>query len=248
MWEIIFLLLGLIVGSFANVVIFRLIKQKNILGRSVCHRCLKQLNWYENIPVLSFIFLRGKCLGCRQKISWQYPLVELASGILWLVAWLVFTDLVPALVFGVFSTILLILFVFDLRWYILPDLITIPGIILALLLNLLLGQDWLWLVGAGAIGAAWFLLQYVLSHGKWVGSGDIRLGALMGVMLASWQGLLVALLLAYLAGSVVAVVLVALKKKEWQSQIPFGTFLTVATIITLGWGGQLWDWYLGLVW
>ncbi|MFA4936786.1 MAG: prepilin peptidase [Patescibacteria group bacterium] len=272
MLELIFFIFGLIIGSFANVVIFRLIKEKSILGRSVCQYCLRQLAWYENIPLVSFIVLRGKCLTCRKKISWQYPAVELASGILWMVGYLVIAkpeavaiseiassrlisglamtpvEWTSVIIFGIFSTILLILFVFDLRWYILPDIITIPGIFIALLINLIVGKDWLQLVISAAVGAVWFLLQYVLSRGKWVGSGDIRLGALLGAMLGSWQGLLVTFLLAYIVGSLVAIVLVALKKKQWQSQLPFGTFLAVAGVITLLWGWQLWDWYLALVW
>ncbi|MFH1112196.1 MAG: prepilin peptidase [Patescibacteria group bacterium] len=274
--SVFFFLFGLILGSFFNVIILRLVREKNILGRSRCLDCGIQLKWYDNIPLLSFIFLKGKCRYCARPISWQYPLVELASGLLWLVGYLVIARSVSdeailtfgqgitspvfgwaamtpeqwlaVMTFGIFSSILLILFVFDLRWYILPDIITIPAIVVALIINLMLGKDWLWLIISAVAGAVWFLLQYVLSRGKWVGSGDIRLGALIGAMLGSWQGLLIALFLAYLSGSVVAMVLVAIKKKGWKSQLPFGAFLTIATVITLLWGTQLWDWYLGLLW
>ncbi|MFH1867264.1 MAG: prepilin peptidase [Patescibacteria group bacterium] len=276
-FAIFFFLFGLALGSFINVVILRLAEGKSIRGRSRCPKCSRQLLWYENIPLLSFIFLRGKCRSCHSAISWQYPLVELASGILWLMSYLVIAshaggrgeailysgqgiasslsllamtqaEWLGVITFGVFSSFLLILFVFDFRWYILPDAITIPAIIVALVLNLILGKDWPWLLGATALGALWFGLQYFVSRGKWVGSGDIRLGALMGAMLASWHGLLLTLMLSYIVGSLVAVVLLLLKKKGWKSELPFGAFLTAATTVTLLWGEVIWDWYLGLLW
>ena len=194
---------GLCLGSFLNVLIFRLKDDKSILGRSQCPKCLRQLKWFENIPLLSFIFLRAKCASCKQPISWQYPLVELTSGVLWVVAfviasvarrrsaaistfsngivtssassvllamtpndWLVFTT------FGVFVTILLVLFVFDFRWYILPDQITIPAIVIVIILQLFLSVSITNLLIAGLAGAAWFGAQYFVSKGKW-GDGDI---------------------------------------------------------------------------
>jgi len=280
---IIFFLLGLALGSFFNVVILRLVAEQSISGRSHCPHCGTQLKWYDNIPLLSFIWLRGRCHYCHKHISWQYPLVELAAGLLWLVGYLVIASgsealsyssqgiassstwlglamtwggglaMTPAgwlavITFGIFASFLLILFVFDLRWYILPDVITLSGLVAALALNFYLGKDWRWLVGATILGAAWFGFQYAVSRGKWVGSGDIRLGALIGAMLASWQGLVMALFGAYLLGSVVAIPLLVLKKKGLKSELPFGTFLTLTTLTALLWGDQIWQWYILLLW
>lgn len=252
-----FFVFGLLWGSFLNVVILRLKAGQAITGRSQCPHCKRQLKWYENVPVVSFVVLGGKCRTCRQLISWQYPLVELVCGILWLVGALYWPTLAssgtlqlwPAVVFGLFASILLTLFVFDARWYILPDEITVSGIVLALLLNgFVLGVGWWPMVVASALGTAWFGWQYAVSRGKWVGSGDIRLGALMGAMLGSWQSLLVALVLAYCLGSAAAVYLLVRKQKGWGSQFPFGTVLTISTCGSLLWGSAIWHWYMGLVW
>ena len=249
---------GLTLGSFLNVLILRLKSGQNLGGRSRCPECKKQIAWYDNIPLLSFVILQAKCRTCRAKISWQYPAVEFVSGLLWLagyfkfvtpdwwqnssVAWLQFFS------FGIFVSILLVLFVFDTRWYILPDQITIPAIVLALVLNLFLGVDWPWLLGSVALGAAWFWLQHVISRGTWVGEGDIRLGALVGALVGTWQGLVLTFFIAYVGGSIIAIALLLLHKKGWKSQLPMGAFLTIATTVTLLWGSDLWVWYSTLLW
>jgi prepilin signal peptidase PulO-like enzyme (type II secretory pathway) len=276
MIELFIFIFGLCIGSFLNVVILRIKDGKSLRGRSQCPACGQQLRWYHNIPIFSFLFLHGRCAFCKAKISWQYPLVELVSGFLWLIGyWHVIANpdfyqgeaiskmatgiaslalamtLVPwlqVLTFGVFASFLLVLFVFDLRWYILPDEITLPAIAVALALNLILGKNWQALLLATALGAVWFGAQYLISRGKWVGDGDIRLGALIGVMMASWQGLLVVFFIAYILGSLVGVGLILARRRNMSSQLPFGTFLAVAAIIGLLWGQNLWDWYWGILW
>lgn len=158
-------------------------------------------------------------------------------------------NLAAVLVFGIMASILLALFVFDARWYVLPDELTLTGIVVALLLNgLVLGLAWQQMVLAGALGAAWFGGQYLVSKGRWVGSGDIRFGALMGVMLGSWQGLLLAFVLAYVIGGVIGMYLIVRGKSGLKSQFPFGTALAAATVLVLLSGAGLWQWYLGLLW
>jgi len=262
---------GLCLGSFLNVLILRLKSGQSLSGRSICPSCKQTIAWYDNIPLLSFIILQAKCRTCQVKISWQYPAVELISGLLWLVGYLKFIAPSQAgsflthsgllnlwqsnpivcwhfFIFCIFASILLVLFVFDTRWYILPDQITIPAIAIALVFNLFLGLDWRWLLGSMVLGAAWFGLQYVISRGTWVGEGDIRFGALVGAMVASWQGLVVTFFVSYVGGSIVAIILLLLHKKGWKSQLPMGAFLAVATVIALLWGSDLWVWYLGLLW
>lgn len=244
-------LIGLCVGSFLNVVALRLHAEKSITGRSCCPHCGKQLAWYHNLPLISFVVLRGRCAFCRAPVSWQYPLVELASGLLWLAGYQWAASggsWIDILAFGVFVSFLLTLFVFDVRWYVLPDEVTLPGIALALVFNLARGVAWRELLLVTALGAAFFGLQYALSRGRWVGSGDIRLGALMGAMLGTYTGLGVALLVAYVGGSLVAVALVVLGRRGWKSQLPFGAFLAPATVVALLWGGELWAWYQSLLW
>ncbi len=267
---------GLCLGSFLNVLILRLKDDKSILGRSQCPKCLRQLKWFENIPLLSFIFLRAKCASCNQPISWQYPLVEFTSGVLWVTSYFVIAsqakqslvlateiatssassvllamtqnDWLAMFTFGVFVTILLILFVFDFRWYILPDQITIPAIVITIILQLLLGVSIINLLIAGLSGAAWFGAQYFVSKGKWVGDGDIRLGALIGLMLGTWQLLLTTFFIAYIGGAIIAVILLLLGKVKRGAKLPMGAFLTTATIIGLMYGKIIWEWYIGLIW
>lgn len=249
---------GLVVGSFLNVVLTRLKAGEALTGRSRCPNCRKQLAWYHNIPVVSFLLLRGRCRYCQAPISWQYPLVEVASGLLWTLGYLwfgaelsfgvSFGSALPLLSFGVFSSFLLALFVFDLRWYILPDEVTLPGIVVVFVLGLLGGKDWQTLLLVGLVGAAWFWVQHAVSQGAWVGDGDIRLGALVALMVGSWAGLLLVFLLTYLSGALVGMGLMITRQKTWQSHLPLGTFLTAATVVVLLWGGSLWQWYSGFLW
>lgn len=149
--------------------------------------------------------------------------------------------------FGVFANILLVLFVFDFRWYILPDEITLTGIALALAFNLARGFWVGELVISTCVGALFFALQYILSRGRWVGSGDIRLGALVGAMVGTYIGLGVTLLVAYVAGSIVGLALIAFKRRSLKSQLPFGAFVAPAAIIALLGAEPIWAWYLGLL-
>lgn len=249
MLNIFFVILGLILGSFINVLVLRLHQEKSLLGRSRCPHCARQLSWWENIPVLSFISLRGRCRDCQKNISWQYPLVEIASAVLWWLAYYYFKNNIDAvLINGLYFSILLSLFIFDLKWYLLPDAITIPAIVLTFIFNLYLGLQFWPMVIVGLLGATWFAIQFFVSKGKWVGSGDIFLGALIGLMVGTWPMLLIVILISYISGSIVSLALVALGKKQWSGQIPFGVFLTLATVMVLIWGQSIWSWYFRLLW
>ena len=247
---------GLMIGSFLNVVILRLKNnEKFIRGRSHCPKCKHQLKWYENIPLLSFIFLKAKCKYCKQKISLQYPLVELATGLLFLLA---FLNVSPPLFKGglgglnifyyfIILSFLIIIFVYDLKYYLILDKISIPAIIFVLLFKILNFPEFIiyYLLSACVI-SGFFLLQYLLSKGKWVGGGDIRLGLFMGIILG-WPNILVGLLLAYIFGAVAGVMLILLKRRKIRSEIPFGTFLTVGTLVAMFWGTSIINWYMSLL-
>jgi prepilin signal peptidase PulO-like enzyme (type II secretory pathway) len=190
-------------------------------------------------------------------IPWHYPAIEIATGVLFALLYLSFTwgftdnlGLEGVFLLGrnlLFTSFLIILFVYDLRYMLILDRFTIPAMIIALLLNFFLGyvSPELMLLGALILGG-FFWLQFVLSKGKWVGGGDIRLGVVMGLMLGLWQGL-VALFLAYIIGAVVGVVLLLSKKATRKTQLPFGVFLTLATFIMLFAGDVILDWYIALL-
>jgi prepilin signal peptidase PulO-like enzyme (type II secretory pathway) len=136
-------------------------------------------------------------------------------------------------------------FVYDLRWYLILDKIILPSCLVVFVLNTILGIGWLDLIFSAIIGGSFFLLQFVVSKGMWIGGGDIRLGFFMGLILGNWQYLLVALFLAYLLGSMVGLPLILTKKKKWGEKVPFGIFLSAATLIALFYAGEILDWYLG---
>jgi len=252
------ILFGLAIGSFLNVVIYRLHENKSIVhGRSFCPCCQHTLSFFDLIPVFSFIFLRGKCRYCQKKISWQYPAVELATAILFALAYLnyfhlsgfprsynllylsvgqLFADLF-------FLSVLLVVFVYDLKHYLILDMVVLPAAALALATNLLLGMAWQSLLLGAAVASGFFLLQYAISRGKWIGFGDVKLGLLLGFLLG-WPQILVCLFLAYILGGLVGLGLIFSGRKGIKSELPFGTFLSVAAVVTMLWGDQILNWYL----
>ncbi|MFH1207287.1 MAG: prepilin peptidase [Patescibacteria group bacterium] len=223
-------ILGLVVGSFLNAVIYRLhVGVSFTRGRSYCPHCKHNLAAKDLLPLISFLLLKGRCRYCQKPISWQYPLVEAAMSIAFTLLYWQF-GLAPAFfVYLAYAGILMLIFVFDLKYYLILDKVSVPAIVLAIILSTVVLKISVASLLVGAVaGGGFFLLQFLVSRGKWIGGGDIRLGVLMGMMLG-WPHVLVALVAAYFIGSVVGIFLVLSRRKKWQSQVPFGTFLAVAT-------------------
>lgn len=245
-------LLGLLIGSFLNAWIWRTRHEKSIAkGRSMCPYCGHTLQVIDLIPVVSYLLLKGKCRYCRKDISVQYPLVEIATGLLFFGVGILYQNQAvshAALVRDMVIVALLVaIFVYDFLYMeILDRMTTIPAFIL-FILSLVFGWNewWPMLVGMG-IGAGFFWLQYVLSKGKWIGGGDIRLGLFMGVLLG-YPRVLLALFISYVIGAIVSLVLVFIKKKQLASETPFGTYLTIGTFIAFFWGNIIVDWYISLL-
>ncbi|MDP2656710.1 MAG: prepilin peptidase [bacterium] len=261
-------ILGAMVGSFLNVVILRTHKSTAswTKGRSYCVHCTHTLAWYDLVPIVSYLFLVGRCRYCKKKISIQYPLVEFTTAVLFVLAYIFSVDFTP-LTGGIswhqlallgrnvaVVCIMVILFVYDFRWQLIPDQITLPAIGFFFIINVFLlpvshvcsplSMDcypldgWTSALLGAILGGGFFLLQFVISKGKWIGGGDIRLGALMGVILGL-SGTFFALLGAYMIGALWGIALIVFKKKQLGSAIPFGTFLSVTTIIVLLWYPQI---------
>ena len=142
--------------------------------------------------------------------------------------------------------VMTIIFIYDLRWYLIPDKVILPAGVMIAAANLLLGANWLNLAISGIIGGGFFYLQFILSRGKWIGGGDIRLGLFMGLALG-WPFVLLAIFLAYFIGSVAGIGLILSKKKRWGSRVPLGTFLAFSTAVVLLWGKEILAWYLNLI-
>lgn len=255
---ILIFILGTIVGSFLNALLWRLSVGESVLrGRSYCTDCRHPLASKDLVPLISFFTLRRRCRYCSAKISWRYPIIETSAGVLFVLVYAVFVQSVPEgliqsfffgghnreiLMFALnvfFASALLALFVYDLRWSLLPDAITIPAIVVGVVVQAVLYPSALpWYGLAVLVGAGFFAAQYIVSRGVWIGGGDIRLGALMGVILG-WPGVLLALFISYIAGAVIAIFLLALKLKNRKSEIPFAPFLTASTFIVLLYGEGL---------
>lgn len=267
-------IIGLSVGSFINSFVFRLKTGESILwSRSHCPYCKKILKWRDLFPVLSFFLLKARCRYCHKKISWQYPIVEITTASLFLLIFN-FAPLGGSPTGGQFSifdpyhllliayylllvTFLIIIFLSDLKYYIIPDRVVYPAIGVAFLYRFLeiwnfgnwnllesldFAQDKIWDLGFGVLPTIFFIALVLISRGKWMGGGDIKLVLFMGLVL-SWPNILLALFLAFVSGAFMGLILILLKKKTMKSEIPFGTFLSAATLFAFLWGDKMIEWY-----
>ncbi len=239
-------LFGLVVGSFMNVVICRLPKGESVSHPpSHCPKCKHRIRWYENIPILSYVALRGKCRGCKAPISIEYPLVEAANALLWTaLAWRF--GMSPELpVYLLLASSLLTMSVIDLHHQILPDRITLPGIVVGLVASATLLPSGFFpsLIGVLAGGGLFFAIA-VLSRGG-MGGGDIKLIAMIGAFLG-WQAVLLTTFLAAVVGGMVGVAMLTFFDKDRKHAVPFGPFLSMAAVVCMLWGSRIIDWYLEL--
>ena len=238
-------LLGLILGSFLNVVIYRLPRELSpAKGRSFCPHCRRTLTPLELVPLFSFLALRGRCRTCKARISPRYPLVELLAGAGLVLIFLPYGWTLPFAQWSLFFLMLLPLFFIDLDFQLLPDLITLPGIALGLLFQILQG-NWLWsLVGAVACGGVYFLITLLWKEG--MGGGDVKLAAMIGAFLAYPLAILW-FVLGFALGAIGGLIGIVFFKLKGKSAIPFGPYMAVAALVTLFWGNAILAWYLSLM-
>ncbi|MEO8521118.1 MAG: prepilin peptidase [Acidobacteriota bacterium] len=242
-------LLGLSVGSFLNVCVHRLPRGESLVRpASRCPHCGYVLRWYDNIPVLSYTLLRGRCRQCRGGIAFRYPALELATLAVFLVHGAVFGWSGLLVVRLLFACALVVLFAIDLEHHLLPDVITLPGIVAGLaaslafppgivsaVIGVLAGGGVLWL-----IGEAYF--RYSGQEG--MGGGDVKMLAMIGAFLG-WKLVLVTLVLSSVAGSVIGLMVIALKRGGMKYALPYGTFLALGALAASLVGERLVNWYVG---
>lgn len=268
---VILILLGLTLGSFVNALVWRLheqekrsgskSKQKKLnlsiwRGRSMCPNCHHELAAKDLIPVFSWLWLRGKCRYCHKAISVQYPIVELILLILFVVSYAVWPSLSEAqhvvsfIAWLVTSTGLLALCVYDLRWQLLPNKIIyfLTGVVgLELLIRCVFFDKsltpLLWALGGVLVGGGVFYALFYISKGTWIGGGDVRLGALLGLMLGTPLRGLALIMLASLLGTLVSIPLILMKKTTLTSRMPFGPFLIIAAVLILLFASSFLTWY-----
>lgn len=236
-------LLGTMIGSFANVCIHRLPWRQSLLfPGSHCPQCRQAIRPWHNIPLLSYCWLGGRCAYCASRIPWRYPLVELFCGLLYVLLYRQFGLTPYGAVLTLLSTVLLIVSCIDLAHTIVPDSITLPGILVGLAASLVLTPVGLRdaVIGMGLGGGLFFLIA-VLSHGG-MGGGDIKLIAMIGAFLG-WQAVLVTIFMGALCGAGVGLVLMLCKLKKRKDPIPFGPFLALGAFVAMIWGPDLLRWY-----
>lgn len=238
------------IGSFLNVCIYRLPTSKSIADppRSICPSCNSPIRFYDNIPVLSYIWLKGRCRNCDAPISFRYPMVELMNGIVAMGLLFKFGLSLESLVYFVFISSLLVITFIDLDHQIIPDIITLPGIPMGIVasfalptisfkasaLGLLIGGGSLWFV-------AW--AYNLIARRDGMGGGDIKLLAMIGTIIG-WKGVIFTIFASSVIGSCVGITMMLIKGKNMKFAIPFGPFLSIGAIAYVFFGAQFIAWYL----
>jgi leader peptidase (prepilin peptidase)/N-methyltransferase len=242
--------LGAMIGSFLNVCIVRLPEERSIVRpRSHCPSCRHEIAWYDNVPVLSYLLLRGRCRGCRARISPVYPVVELLTGALAVALWMRLGPTLALVGYFVFAAALVTVTFIDLDHRIIPDVISLPGIAIGLAvsfvsplvtpLDSLLGV----VVGGGILLAIAYAYQAIRGQ-EGMGGGDVKLLAMIGAFLG-WQSVFVTLMLASLIGSVIGIALMLYQRADTKLAIPFGPFLAGGALISLFFGDRILAFYFG---
>lgn len=261
MSNIITFIFGLIVGSFANVCIYRMPREKSIIRPgSHCPSCGTALRWYDNIPILSFLILAGRCRTCKKQISFRYPLVEFLTALLFLLAGRslgIRAPLLLLLCYWYFLLLLIIATFTDFEHMIIPDVISLPGIIVGLAASFIfpemmramsrfngLTRSFLGLVSGG--GVIWLIGIFgkAVFHKESMGGGDVKLMAMAGTFLGTKLTLL-SIFLGSLFGALVGGILIAFRLKTRKDYIPFGPYLSLGVVVSLFWGEKVLNWYFG---
>jgi leader peptidase (prepilin peptidase)/N-methyltransferase len=249
MLTLISIIFGALVGSLLNVCIVRLPKEESIITPgSHCPHCKKAIKFYDNVPLVSYLLLRGKCRYCKKIISFQYPLVEGITALSSLLLFMRFGTSLTYIIYFAFVAALIIITVIDLYHQIIPDVISLPGIGVGLLasliiphitfLNSLIGV----LLGGGSLFLVATLYQWLFKR-EGMGGGDVKLLAMIGAFLG-WKAVILTILLSSLIGSITGIIIMVLKGKDFKYAIPFGPFLSLGAVIALFFGENIIRWYL----
>jgi leader peptidase (prepilin peptidase) / N-methyltransferase len=240
--------LGLAVGSFLNVCIHRLPAGLSLVSPpSHCPGCGHRIRWYENVPVLGYVMLRGRCSSCGVRIPLMYPLVEVVTGLLFVAAWLYFGPGLLLVSRLLFACAMIVLFVIDLRHRILPNVITLPGIAVGLAFAFLVSPGFVdALIGAVAGGGLLLLLAegyYRVRGEEGLGMGDVKMLGMIGAFLG-WKLMLLTLVLSSFLGSFIGLAMIASRRGSLKYALPFGTFLAAGAIFASVLGDAVVAWYL----
>ena len=245
---ILIFILGLIVGSFCNVCIYRIPKNESIIyPASHCPKCRTTIKPVDNIPLLSYILLKGRCRNCGSKISIQYPVVELLTGIIYLIIYLIYGLSIQSLIYIILSSALIIIAFIDLNEQIVPDVISLPGIGVGLILSFFVPylsfiNSALGVVAGGGIILIIALVGSMIFKKEAMGGGDVKLAAMIGAFLG-WRYTIISLFLGFFLGALAGIFLILSKIKSKEDMVPFGPFIALGSLITLLWGEKIIAWY-----
>lgn len=242
-------LLGLAIGSFLNVLIDRLPQDEDVVhGRSHCDYCKKTLRWFELIPLLSFIIQGGKCRRCHKRLSFQYPLIEAVTGLMYVLVFRQLSADIPQLIGALaFASAFLVLFVTDVKEQIIPDSMLVLSLIgLGPYLFMLPYPELVQHAEAAVLSVLGFYLLYRITKRKGMGFGDVKLVGVMGLLLG-YPGIVIALYVAFLTGALCGVILMIGKRAGMKSKIAFGPFLVLGTIVALVWSQHIVAWWMRML-
>jgi leader peptidase (prepilin peptidase) / N-methyltransferase len=242
-------LFGAVIGSFLNVCIYRLPRGESLVWPgSRCTSCGRALSWFDNLPILSWVVLGGRCRTCRAPVSAMYPIVEAVTALAFLGGYLLYGVTLLGVVRVLFACALIVLFVTDLQHKILPNSITLPGIVIGFICSFFLPPGWFdSLIGILVGGGVLFAIAegyYRIRGEEGLGMGDVKLLAMIGAFLG-WKLVLLTLMLASLSGSIMGVALIVSRRGDMKYALPFGTFLAIGAVVSAAWGTPIVDWYFG---
>ncbi|GAG72538.1 unnamed protein product [marine sediment metagenome] len=247
---ILIFILGLIVGSFSNVCIYRIPRNESIIyPASHCPNCRTKISLKDNIPLLSYILLKGRCRNCESRISIQYPLVEFLTGLIYVIIYLIYGFSIQSLIYIILSSALIIIAFIDLNKQIVPDVISLPGIGAGLILSFFVPyisfiNSVLGVVIGGGIILIIGLAGTAIFKKEAMGGGDVKLAAMIGAFLG-WRYIIISLFLGFFLGALAGIFLVLSKIKSKEDMVPFGPFIVLGSLITLLWGEKIISWYIG---
>lgn len=243
MFAIIFFIFGTIIGSFLNVLIYRLPQGKSVIyPPSGCPQCGHTLRWHELVPLASFCLQQGKCRHCGGRISWQYPLVELSTGLIYLFLYTHYALTLSLLTAMPFAALLICITVIDFQHQIIPDGVNMAGAIIGMLALTISDVSAMSGLGGACLGGAVMLLIAIVSRGG-MGGGDIKMMAWLGLLLG-WERTLLALFLSFIIGGLGSLLLMLAGIKKRKDFIPFGPFLAVGGFTAYVFGNEILTWYL----
>ena len=242
---IIIFLFGIVIGSFVNVLIYRLPKNENIVVvNSHCMSCEHQLKWYDLVPLFSWIFLKGRCRYCKEKISVQYPLIEAVNGFGYVLIFLVCGLNLSSILYSICFSMLVAISVIDWRTYEIPVGLNITILTLGIIQCILDYRNWSsYLIGMVCVSGFLFLL-FIITSGRGIGGGDIKLMFAAGLLLG-WKNIILALMLGCIIGSIIHIILMKVSNKG--RMLAFGPYLSAGILLAMLFGEQLISWYLNLL-